>query len=117
MEGSRVEMPGEPIPPPCPLFHDTVIPRRIGDLDDDGLRPDTALPLADARLVFADHALLQNDFPLLRDDALAAGGCRPDQCDAVREAWLIEHAALISVTQAAQDITNTPIATRDEPRR
>jgi hypothetical protein len=110
-------MPGEPIPPPCPLVRDTMIPRRIGELDDDGLRPDTALPLAGARLVFADHALLQNDFPTLRDDALAAGGCPPDQCDAAREAWLLEHAALISVTQAAQDIANTPITTRDEPRR
>jgi hypothetical protein len=91
--------------------------RRIGELDDEGLRPDTALRLRDARLVFADHTLLQHDFPELHNAVLVAKGVSPERCDQVREDWLMEHAALMSVTQAGQEVTNNAIATEGNPRR
>ena len=109
--------------PPVPLcdlpirFPSGPIPRRIGELDDEGLRPDTALPLRDARLVFADHRLLQHDFPELEDAALVARGCHQEECDKARENWLMDHAAIISITQSGQEITNTTIGIEGNPRR
>jgi hypothetical protein len=91
--------------------------RRIGDLDDEGLRPDRALRLRDARLVFADHALLQHDFPELRNAALLAQGVPAADCDRFREEWLMDHAALMSVMQAGQEVTNNAIATEGDARR
>jgi hypothetical protein len=77
--------------PPAPLLRD------IRELDDD-VQADTARRVATARVVFAEHEVLQHDFPSL------AGQTRQ-----VREAWLLEQAGIISTTQAAQTVTNTRI--------
>src|SRR6478609_5829079 len=73
--------------------------RKIGELDDEELCPDSAFPLRDARLVFADHALLQHDFPQLADALLRQSGVAGPDCNDFRERWLMRHAALMSVRQ------------------
>lgn len=75
-----------------------------------------------ARIVLADHALLQNDFPQLRDQALLEAKPELRQRDplaqaqslnAAREAWLLEKAAYVSIPQAIQTNVNQPIPVRD----
>jgi hypothetical protein len=88
-----------------PRFPAGPLLRAIGDLDDDGIRPDRAYALRDARLLFADHELLQHDFPWLR-------GRTPE----FRERWLLDRAAVMSATQVGQEEVNTPIATCGDPR-
>lgn len=81
------------------------IPRTPADLDDPGLSRERAFQVPDARVVLADHALLQRDFPWLRDDALLArhprlsqmsGAARAEEVRAILDAWLVDHAAVLS---------------------
>lgn len=76
--------------------------RLIEELDDPGVRDDSVLRAATARVVFADLAALLHDFPALGplDDATAA---RVD-------GWLLEHAALVTARQVAQTEVNTRIS-------
>src|SRR5262245_22203259 len=97
--------------------------REIGELDDSGLRVDSAQRVDTAKLVFADHDVLQHDFPALSDDALietrrAIRGLPPAAravaLARLREEWLLARAAIISVTQARQSTVNTSIAVRGD---
>ena len=76
------------------------LPRTVFDLADPGIRPELALRVAGARVVFADYALLRHDFPQLE------WASRP----AIDE-WLLRNAAVVSAPQAAQEVVNTKIAT------
>jgi hypothetical protein len=76
------------------------LPRTVFDLADPSIRPELALRVEGARVVFADYDLLRNDFPQL---AAASRG-------AIDE-WLLRNAAVISAPQAAQETVNTKIAT------
>jgi len=76
-------------------------PKEIEDFEPTRLEPETVYRLPAARLVFADHDLLQHDFPSLHDDALI-------------DDWLITNAAFISAGQRNQSLVNTPIAISDE---
>lgn len=71
--------------------------RDIRELDDDHVRIDHARRVSTARVVFVNHDVLQHDFPWLAGD------------ESSREAWLLEHAGIISTTQAKQTATNTRI--------
>lgn len=79
------------------------LPRTVFDLADPGIRPELALRVAGARVVFADYALLRHDFPQLE------WASRP----AIDE-WLLRNAAVVSAPQAAQEVVNTKIATSGE---
>src|SRR5436305_8543173 len=99
-----------------PPFPEGPVLTRIADLDRKGVRRETVLRVRTARTVFLDRALLQHDFPRLRDDALdrAHPRLRRLTCDQRARAihdllarWLEAHAALISRPQAAQRVVNT----------
>jgi len=76
------------------------------------------LRLSRARVVTANYAVIQHDFPELRDDSLL--GLRPgltrlhgpDRAAAIHQlidTWLLANAGIISERQAAQTQVNTPI--------
>ena len=105
--------------PPGPLL------QRPADLSDSETTIDRLLRLSNARVIFADHGLLQRDFPRLaderfeRDPEIAALPPVARQ-EAIRrriEAWLLDQAAFVSERQAAQDHVNTPIALTGEEKR
>lgn len=79
------------------------LPRTVFDLADPSIRPELALRVSGARVVFADYALLRRDFPQLE------WASRPAIDD-----WLLRNAAVVSAPQAAQEIVNTKIATTGE---
>ena len=79
------------------------LPRTVFDLADPGIRPELALRVSGARVVFADYALLRRDFPQLE------WASRP----AIDE-WLLRNAAVVSAPQAAQEVVNTKIAVTGE---
>lgn len=83
------------------VMNRATLPRRLEDLEEPALRVDRALRVSTARVLWNDRASLMADFP-----GLAEGEIEP---------WLLRHAALISVSQAAQAVANDPIATRGEP--
>jgi hypothetical protein len=94
--------------------------RRIADLDREGVRRETVLRVAGARVVFLHRALLQHDFPALGDEALARahpglrrkrGEERERAVSALLARWLVQHAALISRPQVTQTEVNSPIRT------
>ena len=93
---------------------------RIADLDRQGVRRETALRVRTARTVFLNRALLQHDFPRLRDEALARahpwlrrlpGERREEAIESLLARWLEAHAGLTSRPQAAQAVVNSPIRT------
>lgn len=117
-------------PPPVPLRETRFPPgpllRAISELDDRGLRPDHAQRVESARVVFANHEILQHDFPALTNAALLRGepslrelpdAAREEALRRVREQWLLAHAGIISVTQAGQTIANTRILVEGEVRK
>ena len=100
--------------------------RQPEELDDPGLRHDEVYRLRDARLVFADHRLLQHDFPWLRDEALIARNRslerlpKPERCLAIGrllDRWLLENAAFISSAQKEGNTVNEPIRVEGGPVR
>jgi hypothetical protein len=93
---------------------------RLSDLDRKGVRRETVLRVRTARTVFLDRALLQHDFPRLRDDALdrahpwlrrLTGDQREHAIQDLLARWLEARAALVSRPQAAQREVNTKIRT------
>jgi len=103
-----------------PRFPEGPVLTRLSDLDRKGVRRETVLRVRSARTVFLDRALLQHDFPRLRDDALdRAHPWLRRLTDARRERavqdllarWLEAHAGLVSRAQAAQRKVNTRIRT------
>lgn len=101
-----------------------ILPRTIQELDEPEIRGDRALRVRGARVLYADYASLRADFPWLRTESLAerhqelAGvegpARREEQARELIDRWLVRHAGLVSVTQAAQTIVNTPIQTEGE---
>lgn len=82
--------------------------------------PETVRPVAGTRVVFAAHALLQHDFPHLRDDALLKTHPRlrklsaAERSSSIRDTldeWLRVNSSFISESQAKQKRVNTPIST------
>ena len=80
------------------------VPRTVEDIDDPWIVRDGVRRVSSARVVFADHLLLQADFPQLHDDVLGAGAER------TREAWLLAHAGVVSEAQLRGEAANAPIA-------
>jgi hypothetical protein len=114
------ERSGAPAGAPDPILHRSLpgpVYAKLGDLQERTLAPDRLLPLASARVMFADYALLQRDFPRLGDAALARhpdiaplrGAERTAAIRAYLDRWLLEQAALVSTEQASQERVNTPI--------
>ncbi|MBC7777803.1 MAG: hypothetical protein H7246_20380 [Phycisphaerae bacterium] len=95
----------------------------IEDLDQSGVIPETVLRVVGARVVYANYALLQHDFPQLRDRALEKefprlsalnGGEKQKAISHKMDEWLIRNTAFVSQSQAKQSFVNTPIATGNE---
>jgi len=93
---------------------------RVADLDRPKVRRERVLRVATARPVFLDRARLQSDFPQLREAALRrshpglrrlAGEAREREVEAILGRWLVAHAAVVSLAQAAQTELNTRIRT------
>lgn len=107
------------------LTPDGPLLRDIAELDDPDIARERMLRLAGARVLFAEHALLQRDFPRLRTQAWierepGLASLAPGQLTiAVHEridAWLLRQAAWISVPQAAQQLVNGPVTTGAQTR-
>jgi len=81
--------------------------RTIAELEEPTVREEIVYPLRTARCVFVDFASLRRDFPRLAPECLDAPARRRI------EDWLIASAAVISASQAAQTLVNTPIETGD----
>jgi hypothetical protein len=71
-----------------------------------------------ARVVFARHAVIQHDFPFMKDAALLGrdeslralgGAARARALRRVREEWLLSHAGVVSATQARGAEVNTRV--------
>jgi hypothetical protein len=99
-------------------------PRTRAELQEPAIADDVCFRVRGARIVFADHALLQRDFPALqpaalmaRDPALArlSGARRSAAIRRAIDAWLLRHAALMSKTQCDQTLVNEPIPHDPEP--
>ena len=123
-----MDRPAVNLPPPPLLeapFPTGPLLTRIADLERARVRREAVLPVAGARAVFVHRALLQHDFPCLRDAALErahpglrrlTGERRERRIEALLGRWLAEKAALISRSQVSQTEVNSPIRTRG-PRR
>lgn len=87
--------------------------RDLAEIDAPDGTADQLVRVATAQVVLLDHALLTHDLPALSDQALGVAALDPI---AAREAWMLEQAGLVSLTQAAQTEVNTPIAAIGAPR-
>ena len=105
---------------PGPLFQD---PQQ---LEDSGNGWEDVYRLEHARLVFADHHLLQHDFPQLRDQALINAHphlarlddqARQTAIGALLDQWLLDHAAFMSEVQKSNWVVNQPIQVHPDPVR
>lgn len=93
--------------------------RDISDLEDPAVKDEPMRRIESARVVFANYALLQHDFPQLRDASLLrlhpelgqlSSGPRKDALREIIDKWLLRNAAYVSVPQVDQTEVNTPIA-------
>ena len=75
--------------------------RNLKEFEPEKLEPEIVYRLSTARLVFADHDLLQHDFPFLR-------------ADHILDEWLISNTAFVSASQRGPSVVNTPIETAGE---
>ena len=100
--------------PPGPLL------RRPEELADPLCQQETMLRVVGARVAFANYTQLQHDFPQLRDAELLHGRPELEQLSPVRreaairqiiDDWMLHNAAVVSVSQARQTVTNTTIPT------
>jgi len=97
--------------------------RAIKDLDQEGVTSETVLRVASARVVYANCALLQHDFPQLQDQVLELEFPRLKPlkgkakqlaiCQKIEE-WMLRNTAFVSQSQAKQSVVNTPIALGEE---
>ncbi|MBC7976600.1 MAG: hypothetical protein H7138_16625 [Myxococcales bacterium] len=71
------------------------IVRTLAELDQPAGRDEQVLGVRTARVVFANYALIRHDFPALRGASTTA-----------IDAWLVQHGAVISVGQAASDVSS-----------
>lgn len=114
----------------CPMAPDTSMSKKqllfppgsllqtIEDLDDPGVSQESAHRLASPRVVWADYELLQHDFPRLRNRSLLAarpelrklrGKRRQSALRGIVDGWVLRHGAVISCSQAAQEVVNSRI--------
>ena len=77
--------------------------RSLNDFREQPLEYDRFQRVAGARVLLADYRLIAEDFPGLGDPASV-------------DAWLLDHAAIISATQAAQSLVNDPIPVEGDTR-
>jgi hypothetical protein len=96
--------------------------RHVEELYQPTIARESAVRLAEARVVLADYALLQADFPYLSTPALLRAHPDLEQLDPAQrqqaihariDAWLLEHAAVISGRQTVPNNVNTAIAVTD----
>lgn len=96
------------------------LPRTPTDLDDPGLKPEVALAVEGARVIYLNRRALQRDFAELSSEALMARDPALKRCEGPErqhrenefiEQWLLERGAVISQAQAAQTHVNSPIRT------
>jgi hypothetical protein len=101
-------------------FPETALVSTVEELQDTGAEQEEALHVSTARVVSANYALIQHDFPELSTASLVgrhswlAAKSIAEQTATGRgliDRWLTENAAFISKSQAAQSVVNTPIAT------
>lgn len=92
----------------------------IEELQDPEVEREEALRVATARVVIANYALIQHDFPELSTDSLVGEfpflAAQPitERTVSIRniiDQWLTGNAAFISKRQAAQTVVNTRVAT------
>ncbi|MFN0176539.1 MAG: hypothetical protein ACKVU0_18005 [Saprospiraceae bacterium] len=92
--------------------------RSIEELDQNSIKPETVWRVPEARIVYANYALLQHDFPQLQDPVLEKkyplltslkGKAREEAIRGKVDDWLLRHTAFISESQANQTEVNTPI--------
>lgn len=99
--------------------------RSIGELHEPLVTQETALRLAGAKVVVADYALLQRDFPALATPALLEEFpeltaldpvARSHEIRAHIDAWLVRHAGVVSMqqTQPQDEPANAPIPVSGE---
>ena len=104
--------------PPGPIL------RTVTELDEPRIREESVVHVSSAKVLFAEYALLQNDFPELSAQSLTRknpglsqlGGTAMDE--AIREIiddWLLANAAFVSVAQTHPTPVNTDIVTDGEP--
>lgn len=103
--------------PPAP------VPGSLKEFEPEKPEPEVVYRLSAAHLVFADHDLLQHDFPLLRDESLARThpelermelADRATATGRILDEWLMTNSAFISGSQLRQTLVNTPIEASDE---
>lgn len=109
-----------------PDFSSGPIYKHIIDLDNPKIvGGEQVVRLKGTRIMVANYALLQHDFPQLRDDHLKLENpelvdlSESDFINAKRkiiDEWLIRNTAFISKAQAAQTIVNTKIKTSKETK-
>lgn len=103
--------------PPGPLLRD------IRDLDNPAVESETVVGIAKTRVVVADYAVLQHDFPQLREPYLVTR--HPELHDyhaqerqlAIQrliDEWLLHNASFLSERQASQSRVNSSVETTGE---
>ncbi len=107
----------------APRFPKGPLLRDIRELHDPMVKQETGRRLANARVVFADHELLQADFPELAQATLLhefpelkalEGDAQTKAIHEHIEAWLVHNAAIVSNQQLEPNSVNTAIpATRE----
>jgi hypothetical protein len=95
--------------------------RNLREFEPEKLEPEIVYRLPTSRVVFADHDLLQHDFPFLRADRLVKTHPKLQEVGPTRKAigpildeWLMTNTAFISESQRGRSLVNTPIETTAE---
>ena len=92
----------------------------IDELQDPGIEKEEVLHVITARVVCANYALIQHDFPELSKASLIGKlpwlAAQPDVVQATEicniiDRWLTDNTAFVSKSQAGQSLVNTPVAT------
>ena len=100
--------------PPGPLLRD------IEDLDNPAIESETVVGIAGSRVVVADYAVLQHDFPQLREPYLVTkhpelqdyrGHERQLAIERLIDEWLLQNASFLSERQTHQSRVNSAVAT------
>jgi hypothetical protein len=87
-----------------PVSHLMSPPRTLAELQQSSTQTETVLPVATARVVFANYDLLRHDFPQILNESFTGNIDR----------WILENAAVVSQGQACQTRVNSLIQTRGE---
>jgi len=108
---------------PKQSFPHAPVLRNLKEFEPEKLEPEVVYRLPTARLVFADHDLLQHDFPFLRADRLVTTHPELQEMGPtgkvtaighILDEWLMTNTAFISASQRRRNLVNTPIEASDE---